>query len=62
MIRFHNIKYKNKNFSPNLLFMRSFNNYSDNIVFKYAIKIYKDPVNQRDLIRAENRDKVGIYS
>lgn len=31
-------------------------------IFKYAIKIYKDPVNQRDLIRADNNNKVGIYS
>ena len=31
-------------------------------VFKYAIKIYKDPVNQRNLIRTENSGKVGVYS
>ena len=31
-------------------------------IFKYAIKIYKDPINQRDLIRADNHKKVGIYS
>lgn len=31
-------------------------------IFKYAIKIYKDPTNQRDLIREDNNRKVGIYS
>jgi len=31
-------------------------------IFKYAIKIYKDPVNQRNLIRKDNHNKVGIYS
>ncbi len=31
-------------------------------IFKYAIKVYKDPVNQRDLIRADNNKKTGIYS
>jgi hypothetical protein len=31
-------------------------------IFKYAIKIYKDPINQRDLIRVDNSGKVGIYS
>lgn len=31
-------------------------------VFKYAIKIYKDPFNQRDLIRTENSGKVGVYA
>jgi len=32
------------------------------LLLKYAIKIYKDPLNQRDLIREENKGKIGIYS
>lgn len=60
MKRSNNIKYKNKNFS--LLFVRSFNNYCNNIVFKHAIKIYKDALNERNLIREDNNKKIGIYS
>lgn len=41
--------------------MKNFSNLTHPI-FKYAIKIYKDPINQRDLIRADNHKKVGIYS
>jgi len=36
--------------------------YNDNIVFKYAVKIYTDPLNQRNLIRSDNNGKIGIYS
>lgn len=61
MIRFYNIKFKSKNFSLKLLFTRNFNNYFDNIVFKHAIKIYTDPLNQRNLIRNDNDRKIGIY-
>jgi hypothetical protein len=61
MIRFNNIKFKGKNFSLKLLFIRNFNNYFDNIVFKHAIKIYTDPLNQRNLIRNDNDGKIGIY-
>ena len=32
------------------------------LLFNIAIKIYKDPSNQRDLIREDNNGKVGIYS
>ena len=44
------------------LFIRHYSNYSNNIVFKHAIKIYSDPLNQRNLIRTENSGKIGIYS
>jgi group I intron endonuclease len=30
-------------------------------VYLHAIKIYEDPLNQRDLIREENNEKIGIY-
>lgn len=43
-------------------FKRSYINYSDNIVFKYAIKIYIDPLNQRNLVRNDNNGKIGVYS
>lgn len=56
----YNIKFKNKNFS--LFFLRNYSNINKNIVFKHGIKIYNDPVNQRDLIRNENNKKIGIYS
>ena len=41
--------------------MKKFSNITHPI-FKYAIKIYKDPINQRNLIRKDNHNKVGIYS
>lgn len=59
MIR--SFKLKNKNFSPKLS-LCNFNNNSDNSIFKYGIKIYTDPLNQRNLIREDNNGKVGIYS
>ena len=33
----------------------------NNLIIKYAIKVYIDPLNQRDLIRKDNNDKIGIY-
>jgi len=33
----------------------------NNLIVEHAIKIYIDPLNQRDLIRKDNNDKVGIY-
>jgi hypothetical protein len=30
-------------------------------VYLHTIKIYEDPLNQRDLIREENNGKIGIY-
>lgn len=30
-------------------------------IFKYGVKSYNDPINSRDLIRAENNGKVGVY-
>jgi len=29
-------------------------------VYKYAIKVYKDP--ERSLIRSENKGKIGVYA
>ena len=55
-------KYKRKNFSLNTLLLRYLNNYSNSIVFKYAIKIYDNPLDQRNLIRSDNNGKVGVYS
>jgi len=45
-----------------LIHERSMNN-SNNLhpVYLHAIKIYEDPLNQRDLIREENNGKIGIY-
>lgn len=57
----YTIKFKNKNFIK-LFFIRNFSNYFKNIVFKHAIKLYTDPLNQRDLIRKDNSNKIGIYS
>jgi len=31
-------------------------------IYSHAIKVYEDPINQRDLIRKENNGKIGIYS
>ena len=59
MTKFYIIKFKNKNLKSS--FIRNFNNYSDSIIFKYAIKIYNNPSNQRNLIRKDNTGKVGIY-
>jgi len=59
---FNNVKLKKKIFSLKLLFLRNYSNFYDNIVFKHAIKIYKDPLNQRNLIRLDNNGKIGIYS
>jgi hypothetical protein len=61
MIRYYNIKFEKKNFTPKLL-LCNFNNYSKNIVFEHALKTYNDPLNQRDLIRKENNGKIGVYS
>jgi group I intron endonuclease len=33
----------------------------NNLIIKHAIKIYVDPLNQRDLIRIDNNSKIGIY-
>jgi hypothetical protein len=30
-------------------------------IYFHGIKIYEDPLNQRDLIREENNGKIGIY-
>lgn len=62
MIKFCNIKFKKKNLSLILFLIRNFSNYCNNIIFKYAIKIYTDPLNQRDLIRKDNNGKIGIYA
>lgn len=61
MINFYNIKLKNKNFILNSLFLCYFSDNSNNIVFKYALKIYNDPLNQRSLIRIDNNRKIGVY-
>ena len=58
MTKFYNIKFKRKNFRLKLLFLCYFNNNSDNIMFKYAIKIYNDPLNQRSLIQNDNNEKL----
>ena len=62
MMKFYNIKFKYNNKNIKSLLTRNFNNYSDSIAFKYAVKIYNNPLNQRNLIRKDNKDKVGIYS
>lgn len=31
-------------------------------LFLYGIKVYKDPLNERDLIRNENNGKTGVYA
>lgn len=61
MIKSFNIIFENKIFSPKLLFRQNFNSY-ESIISKHAIKIYIDPLNQRNLIRKENNGKIGIYS
>lgn len=59
-MKYYNVEFKHKNFSP--IFFRKYNSNSNNIIFKYAIKIYNDPLNQRTLIRKDNNGKIGIYS
>ncbi len=60
MVRFYNIEFRS--FIPKLFCRRNFSNLYNSVVFKYAIKIYNDPLNQRNLIRNDNKNKIGIYS
>jgi group I intron endonuclease len=32
------------------------------MLLKYAIKVYKYPLNERSLIRSENNGKIGVYA
>lgn len=61
MMKYNNIKLKKKNFSWNSLFLCYFSNNFHNIVYKHALKIYNDPLNQRNLIRIDNNKKIGVY-
>lgn len=47
-------------FIKKLVFAYSFSTQTEGI-FKYAVKIYTDPLNQRKLIRDENKGKIGVY-
>lgn len=47
------------------LFINCTINYSDiscNSIFKYAIKVYSDPLNNRDLIYKDNKNQTGVYA
>jgi group I intron endonuclease len=35
---------------------------NDIMLLKYAIKVYKYPLNERSLIRSENNGKIGVYA
>jgi len=62
MIIFFSLKFESKSFKLKLFFTRNFSNFYSNIIFKYAIKVYIDPLNQRKLIRKDNNEKIGVYS
>jgi group I intron endonuclease len=61
MKRFYN-RFENKNFNSKFSILHNFSDHCNNIVFKHAIKIYNDPLNQRNLIRKDINSKAGIYS
>jgi hypothetical protein len=44
-----------------ILFKRYNSSLNFNTIYSHGIKIYEDPLNQRDLIREENNGKIGIY-
>jgi hypothetical protein len=44
------VRFKNKIYNLKL-FIRNYTNFKYSLVFKHAIKIYNNPLNQRNLIR-----------
>jgi group I intron endonuclease len=62
MIIFFSVKFESKSFKLKIFFTRNFTNYYDSIIFKHAIKIYIDPLNERNIIRKDNNEKIGVYS
>jgi len=42
--------------------MRYYSDISSNSIFKHAIKVYNDPLDNRDLIYNDNKNKIGVYA